>query len=93
MAKIKNITYIKKKILGKCMDLNIFTMRGFACFLLLFLLMVSAISRKFIIIVIFVITAALPGVLCAATYYVAPDGDDGNPGTIEAPFATVKKGS
>lgn len=37
-----------------------------------------------------VITAALPGILYAETYYVAPGGDDGNPGTIDAPFATVK---
>jgi hypothetical protein len=28
----------------------------------------------------------------AATWFVAPKGDDANPGTIEAPFATMQKG-
>ncbi len=28
----------------------------------------------------------------AATYYVAPNGNDGNPGSIGSPFATLKKG-
>ncbi len=28
----------------------------------------------------------------AADYYVAADGDDDNPGTLEAPFATVERG-
>ena len=48
-------------------------------------------SKKFFLIFLSVVTAALPEVLYAETYYVAPGGDDGNPGTIEAPFATVKK--
>lgn len=29
---------------------------------------------------------------CAATYYVAPNGADTNPGTLDAPFATPQKG-
>jgi hypothetical protein len=53
--------------------------------------MIGIISRKFFFILLSVITAAVPGILYAETYYVAPDGDDGYPGTIEAPFATVKK--
>jgi hypothetical protein len=28
----------------------------------------------------------------AATYFVAPDGDDANPGTIDKPLATMQKG-
>jgi hypothetical protein len=28
----------------------------------------------------------------AATYFVAPDGDDTNPGTLDKPFATMQKG-
>lgn len=49
--------------------------------------------KKLFFIFLSVIVASLPGVLYAQTYYVAPapDGDDGNPGTIEAPFATIKK--
>ncbi len=31
----------------------------------------------------------LPGRLPALSYYVSPIGDDGNPGTISAPFATI----
>ena len=53
--------------------------------------MLDVISRKLFLLFLFVITAALPGILYAKTYYVAPDGDDGNPGTIEAPFATLTK--
>jgi hypothetical protein len=53
--------------------------------------MLKVISRKFFLLFIPVLIAALPGILYAQTYYVAPDGDDGNPGTIEAPFATLKK--
>ncbi len=53
--------------------------------------MFGVISRKFFIIFLSVITAALPGILYAKTYYVAPGGDDGYPGTIEEPFATVEK--
>ena len=30
--------------------------------------------------------------LKAATFFVAPDGDDTNPGTIDEPFATMQKG-
>jgi len=32
------------------------------------------------------------GVLTAATFFVAPDGDDSAPGTIDKPFATMQKG-
>jgi signal peptidase I len=53
--------------------------------------MCGVILRKFSFIFLSVITATLPGVLYAKTYYISPSGDDGNPGTIEAPFATVKK--
>ncbi len=49
------------------------------------------ILKKYFFIFLYVIISALPGILYAKSYYVAPDGDDGNPGTIEAPFATVKK--
>ncbi len=31
------------------------------------------------------------GSASAAIYYVAPDGDDGNPGTIDRPFATIQR--
>lgn len=48
-------------------------------------------SRNVFSLCLSVIAAALPGVLSAETYYVAPDGDDGNPGTIAAPFATVQR--
>lgn len=41
------------------------------------------------ILLLFLILMA--GSASAATYYVAPDGDDGNPGTIDQPFATVEK--
>ena len=30
--------------------------------------------------------------LLAATYFIAPDGNDANPGTLDAPFATVMRG-
>lgn len=53
--------------------------------------MLSVIYRKLFLLVMPVIIAALPAILYAETFYVAPDGDDGNPGTIEAPFATIKK--
>jgi hypothetical protein len=32
-----------------------------------------------------------PGISLATEFYVAPDGDDTNPGTIESPFATVTR--
>lgn len=32
------------------------------------------------------------GVLLAATFYVAPHGNNANPGTLKAPFATITKG-
>jgi hypothetical protein len=38
----------------------------------------------------FLLTFAFP--LFAANYYVAPDGNDRNRGTLEAPFATISKG-
>ncbi len=38
-----------------------------------------------------VISIFFPGVSHSKIYYVAPNGDDENPGTIEAPFASVKK--
>lgn len=47
--------------------------------------------KKFFLLFLFVLIIAQPGVLYAKAYYVAPSGDDANPGTIEAPFATVKK--
>jgi hypothetical protein len=53
--------------------------------------MSGAISSRFVSISLSFIAAALPGVLHAETYYVAPDGDDANPGTIDAPFATVQR--
>lgn len=53
--------------------------------------MLSTILTRFLFILLPVSTIFLPGLLFAKTYYVAPNGDDGNPGTIEAPFATVKK--
>ncbi len=53
--------------------------------------MFVSIPRKIFFMFLSVITAALPEILYATTYYVAPDGNDENPGTIEAPFATVKK--
>ena len=53
--------------------------------------MPGAIVRKFFVLFLFVLIIALPGVLYAKSYYVAPNGDDGNPGTIEAPFASVNK--
>jgi parallel beta-helix repeat protein len=34
----------------------------------------------------------LLGLLLAATYYVAPNGNNANPGTVKAPFATITKG-
>lgn len=33
----------------------------------------------------------LLGLLLAATYYVAPNGNNANPGTLAAPFATISK--
>src|SRR5262245_48655875 len=30
--------------------------------------------------------------VCAATYYVAPTGNNSNPGTLEQPFATMARG-
>lgn len=53
--------------------------------------MIGRVSRKVILLVLSALTISPPEVLYARTYYVAPDGDDANPGTIEAPFATVKK--
>lgn len=32
------------------------------------------------------------GLILAATFYVAPHGNNGNPGTLNAPFATITKG-
>src|SRR5262245_30995962 len=34
-----------------------------------------------------------PSMAVAATYYVATDGDDDNPGTFEKPFRTTQKGA
>ena len=34
-------------------------------------------------------TALAPRPVIAATYYVAPDGDDGSPGTFDQPWKTV----
>jgi len=53
--------------------------------------MFKSISRKDCLIFLSVVTTFFPGTLYAKTYYVAPGGDDGHPGTIEAPFATVQK--
>ncbi len=53
--------------------------------------MLGVISRKVFLLFLLAITAALPRILYARAYYVAPNGNDGNPGTIEAPFASVKK--
>jgi hypothetical protein len=47
--------------------------------------------KKIIVFFLVVFAAALPRILLAKSFYVAPNGDDGNPGTIDAPFATVKK--
>ncbi len=46
---------------------------------------------KIFLLFLFVVAAALPEMLYAKSYYVAPGGDDGNTGTIDAPFATVKR--
>lgn len=43
------------------------------------------------LLLLFVIAAGLGDKAQAKTYYVAPSGDDGDPGTIEAPFATIQK--
>ena len=53
--------------------------------------MPGLISRNFFLLFLSLIATVLPGILHAKTYYVAPDGDDGNPGTLEAPFATITK--
>ena len=37
-----------------------------------------------------ILPTAAPGI--AATYYVAPDGDNGNLGTLDSPWATVEYG-
>ena len=47
--------------------------------------------KKIFVFFLFVLIAALPEVLSAKSYYVAPYGDDDNPGTIDAPFATVQR--
>ncbi len=53
--------------------------------------MSGAIVRKFFVLFLFILTVIVPGVLRSKSYYVAPGGDNGNPGTIEAPFASIKK--
>lgn len=53
--------------------------------------MTTVISRKLAILLLFVAAAVLPGTLFAEDYYVAPNGDDNDPGTFEAPFATVQR--
>ena len=53
--------------------------------------MSGAIVRKFFVLFLFILTVIVPGVLRSKSYYVAPGGDNGNPGTIEAPFASLKK--
>jgi hypothetical protein len=47
----------------------------------------SAIKPVWVAVVCMVAAAAN-----AATYYVAPNGSDGNPGTLASPFATLQKG-
>jgi uncharacterized repeat protein (TIGR02059 family) len=42
--------------------------------------------------VILVVFLAFCSVVCATTYYVAPNGDDNNPGTFGRPWATWQKG-
>jgi hypothetical protein len=42
---------------------------------------------------LFTFLFTVPAVLyCQSTFYVAPDGDDSNPGTYTSPFRTVSKG-
>ncbi|MFE9751050.1 RICIN domain-containing protein [Saccharothrix saharensis] len=56
-------------------------------------------ARSLVAIAVFVSAALLPtfgdhfqaSAAVQATYYVAPTGDDGNPGTIAAPFRTVQR--
>ena len=43
--------------------------------------------KEFSIILLFAVNVSL----CGNTYYVATDGDDSNPGTIEKPFATWER--
>jgi hypothetical protein len=58
----------------------------------------SIAGRSLVAVAVFVAAALLPAVVSQvpaaaatqATYYVAPDGNDANPGTIEAPFKTVE---
>jgi hypothetical protein len=53
--------------------------------------MFDTIVRKLFLLILSAATVVIPEILCAQTYYVAPNGDDNNPGTIEAPFATVQR--
>ena len=47
--------------------------------------------KKIFVFFLLVLIAALPEILYAKSYYVAPYGNDGSPGTIDAPFATVQR--
>ncbi len=47
--------------------------------------------RSFTIILGSLIILAFPLLSHSATYYVSPDGDDSNPGTLERPWKTIQK--
>lgn len=53
--------------------------------------MLCTMKRFFFIFFLSLTITIFPGILFGATYYVAPNGDDGNPGTLEAPFASIQK--
>lgn len=53
--------------------------------------MLGTLNKILFFLVLTAITASSPGFLYANTYYVSPNGDDANSGTIEAPFATIQK--
>lgn len=48
-------------------------------------------SIRYVISALFALLLFSPGLSGAATYYVAPDGDDANPGTLGSPFATINR--
>jgi Bacterial Ig-like domain (group 3) len=47
--------------------------------------------RKYGLFLLLVLAASLQSVAATADYYVAPDGNDNNPGTLSQPFATFDK--
>ena len=52
----------------------------------------ASIVRGMILSVVILLVLLRAAPLLAATYFVATDGNDANPGTLDAPFATVMRG-